>query len=326
MGRRRRPDLPGGIVHLTARTLRRERLFTPPLRASALQLVAWAIAAADARLLAVAIMPNHLHLVVQQGERPLSALMQPLLRRLAIALQREHGLEGPIFWRPYGSQPCLDPEHARNAIVYTHLNPVRANLCASPADYAWTSHGLYSGDSEAAASPELRAVARVLDSSAGLALFASGRDPSPEELRREYVGCVEWRMAMDRAQHDALAAADPPTRLPLRRTLLHPQWSRGLTPLFHQSVRLAGGAAGPRPRDHAPDLCDIARRTVAAAAPSLRLELLKGRGGGAEHTRLRHLMIRQMHAAGYRNAEIARFLRLSESAVSKVIRAATRIA
>ncbi|MBF6169822.1 transposase, partial [Streptomyces gardneri] len=92
--------LPGGIFHLTARTLRREHRFTPRLRSLAVAAIADAAERADCRILAVAVMSNHLHIVAQQGDRPLSALMQPLLRRLAHRIQEAHDLEGPVFWRP----------------------------------------------------------------------------------------------------------------------------------------------------------------------------------------------------------------------------------
>ncbi len=40
---------------------------------------------------------------------------------------------------------CVDAEHLREAIVYTHLNPVAAGLCERSEDYRWSSQRAYSG-------------------------------------------------------------------------------------------------------------------------------------------------------------------------------------
>ena len=57
-----------------------------------------------------------------------------------------------------------------------------------------------------------------------------------------------------------------------------------------------------------------------AEAPELPLREIRGRGGGPTHTRLRHLIIRRLHAAGFRNTDIARYLDVSDSAVSYFVR------
>jgi REP element-mobilizing transposase RayT len=331
MGRLRRPNLPGGVFHLTARTLDRERLFTPALRTGAIEVIVRAVPASGARLLAVAIMPNHIHLVVQHGDAPLARLMQPILRRLAHALQRAHGRDGPMFWRPYACRACLHPGHVRNAIVYTHLNPVRAGLCSDPRSYAWTSHRLYA--SRSAAPPPLRVTAAerlglVLDPDHALPLFATGYGRSPDQLRDDYRAFVAWRLRADRcaagepAPWDAGATVrsiepPPPPLLPWGDAHWH-----ALSPLFHAA---AGGGWWPGGRassPYRPDLADLARATLTRERPGLPLSLVKGRRGGATYSRIRRSMILSMHAAGHRNVDIARFLRLSDSTVSKVVCAA----
>lgn len=323
MGRRRRPNLPGAVFHLTARTLDRERLFTPVLRTTALRVLAAAVPRSGTRLLAAAIMSNHLHLVVQQGERPLYALMQPVLRRLAHLLQRSHGVEGPVFWRPYACTPCLDPDHARNAIAYTHLNPVRARLCADPAGYPWTSHGLYveqSSEGGVARRPD-RHLNAVLDPSHALPLFGRGPQRGLDQLRDDYRLYIEWRLAADRQA----TAGDPdacveevvlsPPALPAGDT----HWGRTFSPFFHPPAAHGGTHFGRRTLDFIPDLSDLARATLAAEGRGLTLDLVRGRRGGARYREIRHRMIRRMHVAGHRSVDIARFVGLSESAVSRVL-------
>jgi REP element-mobilizing transposase RayT len=323
MGRRRRPNLPGAIFHLTARTLDRERLFTPVLRTTTLRVIAAAVPRSGVRLLAVAIMSNHFHLVVQQGEQPLHALMQPVLRRLAHLLQRSHGLEGPIFWRPYGCAPCLDPDHARNAIAYTHLNPVRAKLCADPAGYPWTSHGLYTDRSpEDGGAPRLNLhLAHVLDATHALPLFGRGPRRELGQLRDDYRLYIDWKLAADRqaAARDPNACVGEVVPSPPSLAAGDTHWGRTFSPFFHTPAVHGSAHVACRTPEFVPDLSDIARVTLAAEAPGLTLDLVRGRRGGARYCEIRHRMIRRMHAAGHRNVDIARFVGLSESAVSRVL-------
>ena len=320
MGRRRRPYLPGALFHLTARTLRREHRFTARLRTATVAAIADAAERSGGRLLAVAVMSNHLHIVFQQGDRPLSELMQPLLRRLALRIQEAHDLEGPVFWRPYGCRPCLDPRHARNAIVYTHLNPVRAGLVDEPSRYPWTSHAIYATGSAGHLPFQLEPLRPVLDPRLALGLFSTTGGRSTDGFRADYRAFVSWRREVDQAQDEGIAddpAWIPQPPSPWRET--GGLWS--LSPLFHSPVRTTTAPAPDpgRPTRHLPDLATVAQTVLETEAPGVPLERIRGRRGGARAIRLRHAIIRRLHAAGFRNVEIARFLRLSESGVSYVL-------
>lgn len=317
--------MPGGVFHLAARTLGKERLFRARTRAASLEIIARVASGSEASLLAVAIMPTHLHLVVQQGRDPIKRLMQPLLRRLATLLQRDRQLEGPIFWRPYACEACMDPSHARNAIVYTHLNPVRAGLCTDPAAYPWTSHALYTGDNgpgRARSRGPSGPLAGVVEPERALPLFATGPGRTAEQLRDDYRRFVAWRLAVDRSRDgDELASPmDPRAEAPWDPAWAFLRWGAALSPLFHAPGSRVGRFPVHRPPRPTADMNDIARSVLASRPRRLELGAVKGRGGGAEHARTRHAMIRAMAAAGHRSVDIATFLRLSESAVSKVIR------
>lgn len=319
MGRLRRPYLPGAIFHATARTLHRERLFTPDVRAGALADLVDVAPSSGSRILAVAIMSNHLHVVLQQGPRPLAALMQPLLRRLARRAQRAHDREGPIFWRHYGVVACLDPWHARNSIVYTHLNPVRAGICRDADDYPWTSHSLYAGTRPPGPTP-VPALASAVDPLLGLPLFATGPERSTERLQADYRAVVDWRLAMDRLGADQDPAADD-SELPARPPAgwAGSSWAASLSPLFHPPAYMAQ-RDDPALGSPAPDMTTIARNTMAIEAPGIRLELIRRSGRGRKWSHLRHAIMRRLHAAGYRNHQIAQFMQASESTVSNAVR------
>jgi putative transposase len=143
MGRPRRPNLPGRAFHIVTRTQGHADLFTPALRWTVLRLLRRYLLRSDARLLAFAVMPNHLHLVLIQGQQPLWRLMQPFLRAVALAVHAVHGGEGHVFERRYRDRICRDARHVIRAIAYVHANPVRAGLCTHPRDYPWTSYRAY---------------------------------------------------------------------------------------------------------------------------------------------------------------------------------------
>ena len=315
MGRRRRPYQPGGIFHLTARTLRRERRFGPTVRTAVLSTLADAVDRSDARVLAAAVMSNHLHLVVQQGDDPLSALMQPFLRRVALLLRRVDGIEGPVLWRHFGCVACHDPEHARNTIAYAHLNPVRAGICGHPRAYPWTTHALYD-DADDALPPPLRPLVRVIDPGLALPLFACDGGRSLSELRADYCAHIAARLATDADPTARLEGSLPVASVPSG------QWPRGswaasLSPLFHDPGRSRRHGAGALPTR--PDMATLAADTIQREGGGVDLESIQGRGGGREAARLRHCVIRRLHQAGYSNVKIAGFLNLSPSAVSAVV-------
>jgi REP element-mobilizing transposase RayT len=313
MGRTPRSHLPGAVFHLTARTQGGAAWFTAPLRSRIVEQMAAALAVSDAQLVAYAVMSNHVHLVIRQGTWPLGRIMQLLLRRIAGLVQRSHGVEGHIFERRFRDRVCLDPEYARNAIVYTHLNPVRAGAVDDPAAYPWTSHSAF--ETGVIASAPMRGVLAVDNA---LELFAPRNDLSMDELRRAYRRYVGWRLRCDRQAEADLAgciAEPPPPAPPVRCGDLC--WTRSFSPRTQEGA--AGGAARA-------DLGEIARRTLANHDPCIALSLVRSTCKGRSVVRARRDMARRMSDAGYRGCEIARYLRVSDPCVSRMLAPVTTMA
>ena len=89
------------------------------------------------------MMSNHLHMVLQQGHLPLSATMQPLLCRIALRVRRKYNIAGHVFGASYWDEPITDSARLQTLIRYIHFNPVRSQLCASEAEWEWSSHAAY---------------------------------------------------------------------------------------------------------------------------------------------------------------------------------------
>lgn len=317
MARIRRSHLPGAVFHLTARTQGHEPWFSEILRSTIVEYMSAAVLRTDAQLMAFAVMPNHLHLVVRQGDRPLGDLMQPLLRRTALLVQRSRGVEGHIFERPFRDRPCLDPQHARNAVVYTHLNPVRAGIVDDPERYRWSSHAMYMSSR---AGPQ--SMVPVLAPELPLGLFASRDGADITELRREYMRYLAWRVLCDDsspADHDGNATPSP--RPQVSSGDMH--WIRSFTARSngrqHDSERTSRSGSG------ASDLEQIARSVLADRAPHLGLAALRSGSKARRIVEVRRATIIRMRAAGYSGTAIARYLRVSRACVSLAVTASRRL-
>ncbi|HEX6939071.1 MAG TPA: transposase [Longimicrobiales bacterium] len=319
MGRRLRPHLSGGTFHLTARVQGREALFTAELRTELVAILREVVAFSDVELFAYVVMPNHLHVVLRQGRSPLSRFMQPLLRRVALRVHRRHAREGHVFERRFRSHPCSTPEHLRNAVVYTHLNPVRAGLCTEPGEYAWSSHGAWMRREGAADRGEhpvmLERVAQV---------FASGPARTPSELARDYAAFLEWRRECDRMLAAGEDHGEPVASIPPAPPVEHGDANWALY------VASSGDTAGHADDDVAGTVCRVRMRradlgeiagAVIRAEPGLIPALVRSRWGGPAYVRARRAIIRQAAAAGYRAKEIAAYLRISTTTVSDVLTA-----
>lgn len=306
MGRRLRPQLPGMPFHVTARLQGRSAWFSGIERAIA-QRISTASHRSDAALLAYTVMPNHLHLIVIQGRQPLSEVMQPLLRRIALLVQRRTGREGHIFERRFRAFPCTDPDYFRNAIAYVHLNGVRAKLCGTAEEYEWCSHAAYlaSGD-------RLERQRDILVEDA-LRLFAAREGDPLQECRANYLRFLEWRRAMDAyaAEDNGSLRPDGPPPQPDTRGG-DGYWARN-----YSSARADHGRHRPRA-----DLLDIARGTLLQVAPDMELDLLRSGYRTKAIVRVRRRFILRALAAGHGGGVIARFLNIAPTTVSSVRTAA----
>jgi putative transposase len=104
----------------------------------------------DAHVHAYCLMPNHLHLLLQVRDRPLSSLMRGLLQRHAVRANRLYFGAGHVFGDRFWSRPCESESDVLNTVRYIHLNPVRAGLVGTPEAYPWSSHRIYLGEVETA--------------------------------------------------------------------------------------------------------------------------------------------------------------------------------
>jgi REP element-mobilizing transposase RayT len=268
------------------------------MESTVVRLIVQAASKAGGQLLAYAVMPNHLHLVYAQGVRPLSAFMQPLLRRLALRVQRRTSTSGHVFERRFRSYSCNDPDYLRNAIAYVHLNPVRARLCRQVDGYEWTSHRQFLSE-------------EVPERASGLLLFARDGLTPPSAVRDNYLAFMAWRIEMDEHIRFAGPGSDFPAPRPPLTTAGDGYW-----------LEQFGWSALERLRKSVPtppavDLRDLALRFLRSVAPDMSLELLCSGKKTRPLCHVRGRLIRHAKENGHRNCAIARFLNISDPIISR---------
>jgi REP element-mobilizing transposase RayT len=92
------------------------------------------------------LMTNHIHLVIQVAETPLSRVMQSLCSRYTRWVNWRHNRIGHLFHGRYKAIMIDADSYLTQLVGYIHLNPVRARMVGKVEDYEWSSHRSYIGD------------------------------------------------------------------------------------------------------------------------------------------------------------------------------------
>jgi putative transposase len=90
-----------------------------------------------------ALLPNHLHLLLEIEDENLSLAMQHLFRLYASYFNKKYERKGHVFSGRFRAPLCDDEKYLLTASAYIHVNPLKANLCQNFRDYRWSSVRLY---------------------------------------------------------------------------------------------------------------------------------------------------------------------------------------
>ena len=144
MPRQARLDAPGTLHHVMVRGIERTVLFRDDTdREDFLARVAALAATGAFTTYAWALLPNHAHLLLQTGQRPLARSMRSLLTGYAGAFNRRHRRVGHLFQNRYKSIVVEAEPYLLELVRYLHLNPVRAKVLPDLRTldrYPWTGH------------------------------------------------------------------------------------------------------------------------------------------------------------------------------------------
>ncbi|MGE3154877.1 MAG: transposase [Nitrospiraceae bacterium] len=146
MARKPRIDFPGGIYHVIARGNRRAPIFHERADYTAyLERLERYRRRDGVQVHAYVLMPNHVHLLIETGERPLSRTMQTLQFTYSQYYNRRYDKSGHVFQGRYQAILCDRDAYLLELVRYLHLNPARMRAPLSPWTYPWSSHAAYLG-------------------------------------------------------------------------------------------------------------------------------------------------------------------------------------
>jgi len=100
------------------------------------------------RIHAFCLMGNHVHIVIQVGEIPLSRIMQNLSFRYTRWFNAQQKRVGHLFQGRFKALLVDEENYLLELIRYTHLNPLRAGMVRQLSEYQWSSHAAYLGNEE----------------------------------------------------------------------------------------------------------------------------------------------------------------------------------
>lgn len=148
MPRSPRLHVSGGLYHVVLRGNHQQRIFDRDTDYYAFEeLLARALTRYDARVHAYCWMTNHVHLAAQVGDARLGRLMQAVSSVYARRKQRRIPTTGHFFERRYHATLVDSDAYWLALVRYIHRNPVEAGMVSDPADYPWSSHRCYLGQS-----------------------------------------------------------------------------------------------------------------------------------------------------------------------------------
>lgn len=146
MARKPRIHYPGAVYHVILRGNGRQDIFFDDQdRTRFYLLLQEGTERFRHRIHAFCLMRNHVHLVVQVEEIPLSRIMQNVSFRYTRWVNWRHKRSGHLFQGRYKSVLVDGDSHLLELVRYVHLNPVRAKLVDRPEQYPWTGHRAYCG-------------------------------------------------------------------------------------------------------------------------------------------------------------------------------------
>ena len=90
------------------------------------------------RLLAWTLMPNHVHVLFEVGEKPMVEILKSWKQFTATQSNKLLGNDGPFWQADYWDTYMRDPEYEARTIRYIRNNPVKAGLVTTWQEWPWT--------------------------------------------------------------------------------------------------------------------------------------------------------------------------------------------
>lgn len=143
MARKLRIEYPGAFYHVMARGNNREFILQND---EDKELYLYLIKKYKERyyfnIYAYCIMDNHVHLLIETADVPLSKIMQGIQQSFTQTYNRKYERTGHVFQQRYKALLCDRDSYLLQLVKYIHYNPVEACI-GEGLSYRWSSHQEY---------------------------------------------------------------------------------------------------------------------------------------------------------------------------------------
>lgn len=187
MPRLARLDAPGVMHHVIGRGIEKRNIFFNDTdRNDFIERLSCIAQDSGMDVYAWTLMPNHFHFLCKTAKQPLATSMRKLLTGYVVNFNRRHQRYGHLFQNRYKSIVCQEDRYLKELVRYIHLNLLRAGLVNSLNELdrcPWSGHSTLMGKVER----------KWQDTEYILSLFGKGRD-----RRKQYQRYLEKGIALGR--------------------------------------------------------------------------------------------------------------------------------
>jgi len=296
MARKSRIEFEGALYHVITRGNQRQRVFKDVEdHQHYLKILADYKVRYQYALYAYVLMSNHVHLLIEAKEIPLSKILQGINQSYTMYFNRKYGTVGHLFQGRYKAILCDKDAYLLSLVKYIHLNPIRVGVVKEVEKYPWSSHRVYIARGEAER-------VGVVDIGQVLGMFSENRGRA-RRAYRVYMGEGE---AIRR--EEVYATVD-------QRIL---GGERFVEKVMEKTGRKELGGR----RKHEYTMVEIARAVERVYGLNLRQLSEKGRGEVIQSGRRVLSLVGKEY--GYRGCEIAEYLRRDPSVITRYLREGNR--
>jgi putative transposase len=144
MPRKPRIEFSGAFYHVITRGNQKQKIFKDASDYEKfLHLVASYKQRRHFHLYAYVLMSNHLHLLIETQDAPLSKILQGVNQSYTLHFNRKYRTVGHLFQGRYKAILCERERYLLSLLKYIHHNPVRAKITERPSAYRWSSDKAY---------------------------------------------------------------------------------------------------------------------------------------------------------------------------------------
>jgi len=144
MPRKPRIEFPGAFYHVITRGNQKQKVFKEK---TDFEKYCDLLSAYKDRyrffLYAFTLMDNHVHLLVETQDTPLSKILQGINQSYTMYFNRKYETVGHLFQGRYKAILCDRDAYLLALLKYLHLNPVRAGIAGTAEAHQWSSHRAY---------------------------------------------------------------------------------------------------------------------------------------------------------------------------------------